>query len=88
MIKKEQEILGVVAEEAVSKTMYFATNFNGNCQVTMSNFMSQEARDKGLANGVKEGVTIEMTEENLERLDKINALVYEMVTSVTGGIKC
>ena len=79
MIKSKRKILGTEFSEAVSKTIMFSTNFKGSCEINIKDFMSQESRDAGLDNGVLYKVPITKSDELNEKLDQINALVYEIL---------
>jgi len=72
------EILGE-EKEVYAKTVYFATNFNGECEVKLGNFLSKEAREKNIENGVRKRPNIEYTDEVKEKLDLINGLVYDIL---------
>ena len=90
MIKIERNILGVKQKEAVVKTMYFATNFDGNCEIGVADFLTKETREAGLSNGVNKRVSLKQTESTKKKIKQINKLAYEILNEqeeFEGGIK-
>ena len=88
MIKSTRKILGQEVENAVTKTMYFGTYFNGKCSINLGDFMSQETRDEDIKNCVETTIQVEASDEVQIILDKINTLVYELAMLAIGGVKC
>ena len=84
MIKSKRTILGQEVEDAVSKTMYFGTYFNGKCSINLGDFLSQESRDADIKNCIETTLNVECK----EKLDEINKLVYEIAMITTGGVEC
>jgi len=91
MIKIAREVLGEVKEDAVVKTFYFSTNFNGGCEVTVTDYPSEQARISSLSNGINKTVVIEETEESKKIISEINEKVYLLLhlqEEFEGGVKC
>lgn len=77
-------MLGQEQDKAYVKTAYFATNFNGSCEINTMNYLSHEAREAGESNGVLERVNIEPTESVKAKLDQMNQLAYEILAEQKG----
>ena len=79
MIKSTRKILGQDVKDAVTKTMYLGTYFNGECSINLGDFQSQESRDLGLKNCIETTLQIKASDEVKVLLDEINERVYKIV---------